>query len=198
MFDFLSFEKSECCVHLFGMRNKIRDWRGGFQGVAGGVIEPRTESALRSIRRLLRAADLSERRLAVATGLTPSQLVVLQEVAREGETTAGGIATAVQFSQATVTSIVDRLVERSFVERSRREMDRRKVWVTITSEGKAILSSAPDVMQDRFQDRFSQLPDWEQAMIVAMLERLAAVLDADSLEAAPIIDAGIIDRSAPS
>ena len=133
----------------------------------------------------------------MATGLTPSQLVVLQEVAREGEATAGEIATAVQFSQATVTSIVDRLVERSFVARSRRENDRRKVWVTITLEGRAILSSAPDVMQDRFQDRFSQLPDWEQAMIVAMLERLSAVLDADSLEAAPVIDAGIIDRIAP-
>lgn len=178
------------------MRNKIRDWRGGFQGVAGGVIEPRTESALRSIRRLLRAADLSERRLAVATGLTPSQLVVLQEVAREGETTAGGIATAVQFSQATVTSIVDRLVERSFVVRSRRDKDRRKVWVTITAQGKEILSSAPDVMQDRFQERFSQLADWEQAMIVAMLERLSAVLDADSLDAAPVIDGGLIDRIA--
>ncbi|MCW1431676.1 MarR family transcriptional regulator [Novosphingobium sp. JCM 18896] len=193
----LSFEKTECCVHLFGIRNKIYDWRGCIRRVAGGVIEPRTEFALRAIRRLLRSADLSERRLAAATGLTPSQLVVLQEVAREGETTAGGIATAVQFSQATVTSIVDRLVERSFVVRSRREKDRRKVWVTITAEGQEILSSAPDVMQDRFQQRFSQLADWEQAMIVAMLERLSAVLDADGLEAAPVIDAGIIDRIAP-
>ncbi|HEY0959200.1 MAG TPA: MarR family winged helix-turn-helix transcriptional regulator, partial [Novosphingobium sp.] len=69
---------------------------------------------LRAIRRLLRAARLSEKQLATATGLTPSQLVVLQEVARHGETTAGAIAAKVQFSQATVTSIVDRLAERRF------------------------------------------------------------------------------------
>lgn len=161
------------------------------------MIEPRTDSALRAIRRLLRAARLSEKQLAAATGLTPSQLVVLQEVARHGETTAGAIAFAVQFSQATVTSIVDRLAERSFVVRSRRDQDRRQVWVTMTGGGSAALSSAPDMMQDQFQDRFETLPDWEQAMIVAMLERLTALLDADQIDAAPVISAGAIDRITP-
>ena len=161
------------------------------------MIEPRTDSALRAIRRLLRAAEMSEKQLAAATGLTPSQLVVLQEVARHGETTAGAIAAAVQFSQATVTSLVDRLVERDFVVRSRRERDRRQVWVSLTPTGTATLSSAPDMMQDRFQDRFARLADWEQAMIVAMLERLTALLNADRIDAAPVIDAGAIDRTGP-
>src|SRR3546814_18119728 len=70
----------------------------------------------------------------------------------------------------------------------------RQVWVSITAEGSAALSSAPDMMQDRFQSRFDNLPDWEQAMIVAMLERLTGLLDADGIDAAPVIDAGRIDR----
>jgi DNA-binding MarR family transcriptional regulator len=147
---------------------------------------------------LLRAARLSEKQLAGATGLTPSQLVVLQEVARQKETTAGVIAATVQFSQATVTSIVDRLAERGFVVRSRRERDRRQVWVSATTEGVLALSSAPDMMQDHFQNRFAQLADWEQAMIVAMLERLTALLDADQIDAAPVIFAGAIDRISPA
>ena len=158
------------------------------------MFEPRTESALRAIRRLLRAAEMTERQLAAATGLTPSQLVVLQEVSRHGETTAGAIASAVQFSQATVTNLVDRLEQRGFVARSRRERDRRQVWVSITEDGRTALSSAPDMMQDRFQSRFDNLPDWEQAMIVAMLERLTGLLNADGIDAAPVIDAGRIDR----
>ena len=141
---------------------------------------------------------MNERRLATATGLTPSQLVVLQEVARHGETTAGAIATAVQFSQATVTSLVDRLVDRDFVVRSRRERDRRQVWVSLTTKGEAVLSTAPDMMQDSFQNRFSRMPDWEQAMVVAMLERLTALLNADRIDAAPVIDAGAIDRKGPA
>src|SRR3546814_2908995 len=104
------------------------------------------------------------------------------------------LASAVQFSQATVTNLVDRLEQRGFVARSRRERDRRQVWVSITAEGRAALSSAPDMMQDRFQSRFDNLPDWEQAMIVAMLERLTGLLNADGIDAAPVIDAGRIDR----
>lgn len=161
------------------------------------MTEHRTETALRAIRRLLRGAEMSERQLAAATGLTPSQLLVLREVSRRGETTAGAIATALRFSQATVTNLVDRLEERGFVVRSRREQDRRQVWVSVTDNGRSALSSAPDIMHDRFGARFAQLPDWEQAMIVAMLERVTSILDADHIDAAPLIDAGVIDRAGP-
>jgi DNA-binding MarR family transcriptional regulator len=161
------------------------------------VIEPRTQAALRALRRILRAARLSEKQLAAATGLTPSQLLVLQEVARRGDTTAGAIASTVQFSQATVTTIVDRLAERGFVVRSRREQDKRQVWVTATRQGVEALSTAPDMMQDRFQGQFEQLVDWEQAMIVATLERLTVLLDADQLDAAPVFSSGAIDRLSP-
>ena len=89
-------------------------------------------------------------------------------------------------------------LDRGFVVRSRREMDRRRVWVTITDQGSAVLSSAPDVMQDRFRDRFAQLPDWEQAMVVAMLERLTELLNADRIDAAPVFDGGAIDRDGPA
>ncbi|MGE3972035.1 MAG: MarR family winged helix-turn-helix transcriptional regulator [Porticoccaceae bacterium] len=157
----------------------------------------RTESALRAIRSLIRAAELEGKRLAAATGLTPSQLVVLQEVARHEKTTAGAIATAVRFGHATVTNIVDRLEQNGLVVRRRGEQDRRQVWVTVTANGRSALSAAPDMLQDTFQTRYEALPDWEQAMIAAMLERLTALLDADTNDAAPLIDAGKIDRPAP-
>lgn len=145
----------------------------------------------------MRATRLSEKQLAASTGLTASQLMVLQEVARTGGATSGAVAAAVQFSQATVTAIVDRLAEREFVIRSRRDQDKRQVWVSATEAGVEALSSAPDMMQDRFRERFDDLPDWEQAMIVAMLERLTALLDADQIDAAPVLSAGAIDRSSP-
>jgi hypothetical protein len=52
-------------------------------------------------------------------------------------------------------------------------------------------------MQDRFRSRFESTPDWEQAMVVAMLERLTSLLNADHIDAAPVIDAGPIDRAGP-
>ena len=43
-----------------------------------------TIPALKALRRILRASELSNRQLAATTGLTPSQLLVLQEIEERG------------------------------------------------------------------------------------------------------------------
>lgn len=154
-----------------------------------------TINALRAIRRILRAADLNGRRLSNATGLTPSQLMVLQEIERRGETTPSRIAAALQFGQATVTNIVDRLVAGGLMIRQRDERDKRQMILRITSEGRDVLLQAPDLLQQRFSTRFEELPAWERAMILAALERLSELLEAEDIDAAPLIDTGVIDRS---
>ncbi len=154
-----------------------------------------TNDALRAIRRILRATDMGGRKLATATGLTPSQLLVLQQIERSGEITPSVVAAALQFGQATVTNIVDRLVSEGLVTRRRGDRDRRQMLLRATDDGRRLLERAPDLMQERFRAGFEKLPPWEQAMMLAALERLAHILDADGIDAAPLIDAGVIDRS---
>ena len=154
-----------------------------------------THAALRAIRRILRAADQGGRRLAAATGLTPSQLLVLQEIKRRGETTPSAIAAALQFGQATVTNIVDRLEAGGLATRERSDKDKRQMILRVTGQGRERLETAPDLLQERFHKHFGTLPAWEQAMILAALERLGQLLDANDIDAAPLIDTGRIDRS---
>ena len=156
-----------------------------------------TNAALRAIRRILRAADQGGRRLAAETGLTPSQLLVLQEISRRGEVTPSVIASTLQFGQATVTNIVDRLTASGLATRRRSERDKRQFLLQVTAEGSARLEAAPDLLQARFRDRFEALPAWEQAMILSALERLGEILGAAEIDAAPLIDAGRIDRTVP-
>src|SRR3546814_4201676 len=80
-----------------------------------GMDSDVTNLTLKALRRILRATDLGGRRLATATGLTPSQLLVLQEIDRRGEATPSIIASSLQFGQATVTNILDRLEGLAFV-----------------------------------------------------------------------------------
>jgi DNA-binding MarR family transcriptional regulator len=159
------------------------------------MLPPITDATLRAIRRVLRAADQGGRKIAVKTGLTPSQLLVLQEIERRNETTPGAIATTLQFGQATVTNIVDRLEATGLVKRRKSDLDKRQVLLCVTKRGGALLKTAPDLLQHRFQKRFETLPAWEQAMILAALERLGEIFDATEIDAAPLIDTGIIDRS---
>ncbi len=158
-------------------------------------MQHRTVAALTAIRRILRAAEMSSRDLARRSGLTPSQVVVLQIVARLGHPSAGGIAEAARLSQATVTALLDRLEEKELLIRRRATDDRRRVSVELTEAGRAALAETPDVLQNRFVARFDKLLDWEQASLIASLERVAALLDAEGLDASPILDIGRLDRS---
>ncbi|MET3528034.1 hypothetical protein [Phenylobacterium koreense] len=67
----------------------------------------------------------------------------------------------------------------------------------ITPKGLSVLEAAPDLLQQQFSERFARLPSWEQAMILASLERLGAMLGAGDMDAAPLLDAGAIDRRDP-
>jgi DNA-binding MarR family transcriptional regulator len=153
-----------------------------------------TSASLKALRRILRAADLGSRKLGSATGLAPSHLLVLQEIEQRGETTPTVLAATLQFGQATITNIVDRLEAGALVTRRRSDQDKRQIILHVTDAGRSVIETAPDLLQTRFSERFVTLPPWERAMILAALERLGALLGAESIDAAPLLDAGAIDR----
>jgi DNA-binding MarR family transcriptional regulator len=153
-----------------------------------------TSLVLRALRRIMRRTELDGRQLVAATGLTPSQFLVLQEIERRDEATPSAVAARLKFGLATITSLVDRLVAAGLVTRRRGERDKRQMLLAITDAGRALLRRAPDLLQSRLGARFTQLPAWEQAMILASLERLGELLGADDIDAAPLLDTGAIDR----
>ncbi len=114
-----------------------------------------------------------------------------------GSATPSAVAHTLQFSQATITAIVDRLAALGFVRRQRSERDKRQFHLSTLPQGKTALADAPDPLQMTFINRFEALPTWEQAMILASVERLAGLIDAQDIDAAPLLDSGLIDRSGP-
>ena len=148
------------------------------------------DHVLVALRRIIRATDLHSRKLGKKTGLTTPQLVIIQAVGDLKDPTVSDIAKAVSLSLATVTTILNRLERNGIVNRARSSVDRRRVIVTLTEEGKGLKSSAPKPRQDSFVDRFMRLESWEQHLIVASLERVAAMMDADDLDAAPLLASG--------
>lgn len=150
----------------------------------------RTDISLIALRRILRATELYGRELAQAAGLTAVQFRVLQVVGETGQCTATAIAQRMGVSQATVTSLVDKLVRQGMVERQRSDRDRRQTNIVMTERGRATVDSAPDALQQRYVRKFEALEDWEQAMLVAALERVAAMLDAEDIDASPVLDTG--------
>lgn len=147
-------------------------------------------AVLMAIRRIIRAADLHSRKVGRATGLTVPQLVVLRAISDLGEVTSGRLAAGVSLSQGTVTVILDRLEEKGLVTRYRSARDRRIVHAALTPAGKRQLDVAPPLLHDSFIRRFERLPDAKRRRIEAALNEVAMMMDADSLDAAPLLDVG--------
>lgn len=149
-----------------------------------------------AIRRIIRAVDLHSRHLVDEHGLTGPQLAVLREAMRLGHTSISMVARSVHLSQPTVTGILDRLERRGLVERSRDAADRRTVNVLVTVEGERILNRAPSLLQDRFRRELAKLREWELTLTLATLQRIAQMMEAETLEASPVLVAGPVDAAA--
>ena len=152
------------------------------------------DEVLIAIRRIIQAIDLHSRYLVRQFGLTGPQLIVLQEISRREEVSAGEIAKAISLGQATVTGILERLENRGLIVRQRSNSDKRRVLVQATSASKQLLEKAPPPMQEHFIQKLTNLQDWEQGMILSSLQQIVAMMDASDIEAAPILTAGPIDE----
>lgn len=148
------------------------------------------DQVLVALRRVIRATDIYSRQLAKSTGLTAPQLLLLQTVDKNGAISIGEIALSMSLSQATVTTIVDRLASRNLVVRERSEVDRRKVMIDLTDSARTIVKTAPAPLQEQFSEEFNQLKSWEKAMIVSSIERIAEMMDAKDIDASPLLDIG--------
>ncbi len=150
------------------------------------------EELLVAIRRVIRAIDLRSKKLSKDVGITGPQLLVLQELRAEPGITAKQVSDLVNLSQATVTSILDRLEAKSLIERIRSESDRRRIALYLTDDGAVTLKNAPRSMEDSFIERFNTLEDWEQSLLLSSVQRVANMMDANELDAAPILNIGDI------
>lgn len=145
------------------------------------------DNVLIAVRRVIRATDLQSKHLVKKTGLTTPQLLILQAIHKEPQLAIGQLSKQISLSQATVTTIIDRLENRNLIQRIRSSEDRRKVYIHITPNGINILEKAPPAIQEQFIQEFSRLKEWEQHMILASLQRVAEMMDAQNIDAAPIL-----------
>ncbi len=145
-----------------------------------------------ALRRIARAVDLHSRLLLHQWGLTVPQLATLRMVEQLQPVTAGALARAVHLSQATVTGILTRLETRGLISRSRTGDDRRNVLIHLTENGVQLLAHAPPLLQEKFRREFGKLQQWEQTMILATLQRIATMMDAEKLDAASVLEPGEI------
>ncbi len=158
---------------------------------------PHQDQVLVALRRIIRATDQNSKRLSRTAGLTIPQSVLMRAIAAHPGATLGFLTSQVSLSQATVTTILDRLEERELVVRSRGSQDKRVVNVALTEAGSRLLEGSPTPLQADFQARFEQLTPAQRDRIVDSLQHVAAMMGAGDIDAAPMLTLGNIPEQFP-
>jgi DNA-binding MarR family transcriptional regulator/GNAT superfamily N-acetyltransferase len=145
------------------------------------------DDVLVALRRIVRSIDLHSKKLVQSHNLTIPQVLLLREIQRGGRLSLGDLAKKASLSNATVTGIIDRLEAKNLVKRVRSETDRRQVFVEIMPEGAQMLTAMPPLLQENFLRKLKELEKWEQAQVLSSLARVASLMNAEEIEASPIL-----------
>jgi DNA-binding MarR family transcriptional regulator len=153
------------------------------------------DDMLIALRRITRAIDLHSKKIQKQSGLTTSQLLVIEAIEKLENPTPSSIAREILLSQGTVTNLIDRMEKNGLVQREKSATDKRSVHIVTTEHGMERYKEAPDLLQEEFLTEFRKLKSWEQHLILSSVERVATMMDAQDIDASPILTIGEIGTS---
>jgi DNA-binding MarR family transcriptional regulator len=135
-------------------------------------LELRTLQGFRLIFASTRAHDTDVRRIA---GISGSQLWALAEIASGGGMSVNGLAERMSLHQTTASNLVNALVERNLIRRTRDTVDQRVVRLHVTTDGKRLLLKAPGPYAGLLVDGLRHLDD---AQLVRLRKDLTVLIGA--------------------
>ena len=135
-----------------------------------------TEEVLSTIRKIIHASDLYSSQIRRSCGLTYPQLLLLRSIQANPGMPISKISREISLSQATVTTVLDRLEKEGLARRARSDTDRRKVFVELTDRGEEVLRTAPTALQGHFIEEFESLKKHEQSAILSALEHVVDMM----------------------
>lgn len=134
--------------------------------------------ALDNLRRLVRALRVSSHAIERRADVTGAQLFVLRELDAEPQLSIRRLAERTLTDPSSVSVVVARLVARGLVARRRDPSDRRRVVLSLTRRGRALLASAPEPVQVRLVAALRALPPARLRPFDRVLADLVRAIDA--------------------
>jgi DNA-binding MarR family transcriptional regulator len=113
------------------------------------LSDPSARAVLDCIRHIVRTLREASRNAERTVGLSAAQLFVLQRLAGARALSVNELAARTLTHQSSVSVVVTKLARRGLVERIRSSDDARRVEVSMTNAGRAVLARAPAATQDR-------------------------------------------------
>lgn len=153
-------------------------------------MNPENESVIKdivgSIRKLVRAVYLDSQKMSRKFGLTGPQSVVLRLLLNKGSMSSADLSRLMYVTPSNMTGIIDRLEKKGFIERKRKEGDRRVTMIILTDTGKALSESIPDPIEKKFINQLADLENEHVQLLAMAMNQILNLVDIKGVEETPL------------
>ena len=105
--------------------------------------------------------------------LTPPQFAALAKLADVGETSQNQLGSLIAMDAATVKGVIDRLKARGLVDLTKHDADKRRLMVSLTTEGCATVDRLVPLAQQITAETLAPLSRKEATTLLKLLSRIA-------------------------
>ena len=131
---------------------------------------------LNAFRSLVKALRVADRSVLKNYGVGSAQAFVLHELNRESPLSVNELAERTATDQSTVSVVVNKLVEKKLVARSRSGEDARRAELSLTARGRQLVRKLPATIQESLLDAVRDLPPRRAGAFANALEEVVASL----------------------
>lgn len=147
---------------------------------AAGTDDAEVAQVFNSLRRLVHALHNASRDTERRLGVTGAQLFVLTQLRATPSISINALAERTMTHQSTVSVVVRRLVRRKLVKKVRSADDARRVELTLTPAGNALLRRAPELVQVRLARAIESIEPSERHILARGLQHLVRTIGVDT------------------
>lgn len=138
---------------------------------------------MQNLRRIFKAVELYSRSVEARFGITGPQLWALWELGRKAPLSLKDLAANMHLSPSTVVGVIDRLIAKDLVVREADKADRRRVCLSLSPLGQALISQAPNPAQEQLIKGLKSLSQAQLKTLHQSLETLVKTMAADKVNA---------------
>lgn len=126
------------------------------------------------VRLFANILDIEEKCLKIGefSDLSITEMHVIDNIGLTTERTMSDTAKAVKVTTGTLTTAIDNLIKKGYVERRRSSEDRRVVKIRLTERGKSAFLSHEDFHKDLVVSALEQLNSHEEEVLIKVLSSI--------------------------
>jgi DNA-binding MarR family transcriptional regulator len=123
-----------------------------------------------SVRRIVRSLRISSRAAERDVGISAAQLFVLTRLDGAPAMSLNELAERTLTHQSSASVVVAKLVRRGLVKRTQSGEDRRRMELSLTPAGRAVLRRSPAAAQDQLLSALQRMPSGDRETLARLLQ----------------------------